>query len=310
MKKALITGICGFVGGYLRRELLQNNYTVAGLDVRPGDDVIQADLLDAKQTLSVIKSLRPNIVIHLAGQPDVAKSWEMPQKTLQLNVIATVNIMEAVRIIDTEIRIVLIGSADEYGRFGEVGGNVDETAPLYPQSPYAVSKTAQEQIAEVYRRAYGLNICMTRSFNHAGVGQGLGFLIPDFAYGIASVEKGLQSCLKVGNLDAYRDFTHVKDIARAYRLIAEKGRQGEIYNVGSGRTYNARQILEKLLSMSEMKIPVEQDPAKMRPIDTPIICCNHDKLTRDTGWQPQISIEQILKEVLNEQREKISQSII
>lgn len=302
--KALITGICGFVGGYLRKELEQNNYNVAGIDIKPGDSVIQANLLDAQQTLSALKFIKPNIIIHLAGQPDVAKSWKMPQKTMELNLLAAINLMEAVRLTDPDIRMVLVGSADQYGQLGETGENVEETAVLIPQTPYAVSKIAQEQIAKVYVKAYGLNICMTRSFNHAGAGQGLGFLISDFASGIALVEKGLQSSLKVGNLDAYRDFTHVKDIARAYRLIAEKGRCGEIYNVGSGKTYSARQIFDKLLLMSKIKIPVEQDSARMRPVDTPVICCNHNKLTRDTGWEPSIGMDQILTEVLEAWREK------
>ena len=153
-------------------------------------------------------------------------------------------------------------------------------------------------MAQVYVRAYGMNICMTRSFNHGGAGQRTGFLIPDFASGIVAVERGETPCLRVGDLTARRDFTHVRDIVRAYRLIAEKGLSGEVYNVGSGLTYSAQEILDKLCALANCPIPVEQDPAKMRPSDTPVICCDHSKLTRDTGWEPEKSMQIILEETL------------
>lgn len=303
--KALITGSLGFVGGYLREELEQNGYDVTGLDVRPGEKTLQTDLLDREQTVSVLREVQPDIVIHLAGQANVAKSWKIPQKTFEINVIAAINLMEAVREATPQAHVVLVGSSDEYGLLGTAGASVSETMPPNPRTPYAVSKLAQEQIAGVYARTYGLNICMTRSFNHGGAGQQEGFLIPDFASGIVRVEKGLQPCLRVGNLDSRRDFTHVRDVVRAYRLLAEKGRPGEVYNVGSGSTHSAREILDKLLTLSNMDIPVEQDPARMRPSDTPVICCNHEKLTRDTGWEPKLGLDQILHDVLAEWRGKL-----
>ncbi|MBR1672647.1 MAG: GDP-mannose 4,6-dehydratase [Fretibacterium sp.] len=293
------------MGRYLREELEQNGYNVTGLDVLAGEGTLQADLLDEVQTISALRDTRPDVVIHLAGQADVAKSWEIPQRTFEINVIATVNLMEAVRAVVPQAHMVLVGSSDEYGTLGEAGASVGETLPLNPRSPYAVSKLAQEQMAVVYARAYGLNICMTRSFNHGGPGQREGFLIPDFASGIVRVEKGLRRCLRVGNLDSRRDFTHVRDVVRAYRLLAEKGRIGEVYNVGSGTACSAREILKKLLTLSGTDIPVEQDPAKMRPSDTPVICCDHSKLTQDTGWEPEIGLDQILYEVLMEWRGKL-----
>ena len=296
--KALITGSLGFVGYYLRKELEQNGYDVVGLDVREGERTVVCDLLDAEQTFQTIQQIQPDIVIHLAGQADVGKSWKIPQKTVEINVIAAINLMEAVRADDLKTRIVLVGSSDEYGQLGDLGVDVKETIPMNPQTPYAVSKLAQEQIAGVYARAYGMNVCMTRSFNHGGAGQREGFLIPDFAAGVVRVEKGLQKTVKVGNLTSRRDFTHVRDVVRAYRLLAEKGMAGEIYNVGSGKTYSAQEILDLLRSMAVCEIPVEQDLARMRPSDTPMICCNHDKLTRDTGWEPVLSIEEILSETL------------
>lgn len=304
MKKALITGSQGFVGQYLRRELEACGYTTVGLDLREGENTIAVDLLNADQVRTVIAQERPDMVFHLAGQSSVAQSWEIPQKTVELNVVAALNLMEAVRAENPNCRMVMVGSSDEYGNLGEAGRRVDESIAAHPQTPYAVSKKAQEEMAGVYVRAYGMWICMTRSFNHGGAGQAKGFLIPDFASGIVAVERGEAPCLRVGNLEARRDFTHVKDVVRAYRLIAEKGRPGEVYNVGSGITYSAQEILDRLRSMARCEIPVEQDPAKMRPSDTPVICCDHGKLTQDTGWEPEYELGAILQDALEDWRSR------
>ncbi len=304
MKKALITGSQGFVGHYLRQELEHNGYTVTGLDIQTGEGVVVTDLLNQDAVNDVILQLQPDVIFHLAGQANVAKSWSIPQKTVELNVVAAINLMEAVRQKKPDCRMVLVGSSDQYGNLGEAGKLVSETLVTKPQTPYAVSKKAQEEMAQVYVRAHELNISMTRSFNHAGAGQGKGFLIPDFASGIVAVERGEQSCLKVGNLTARRDFTHVKDVVRAYRLIAEKGYAGEVYNVGSGVTYSAQEILDELCQLAKCQIPVEQDAAKMRPSDTPVICCDHRKLTQHTGWEPEISMDEILKEVIEDWRKQ------
>lgn len=302
--RALITGSQGFVGRYLRQELEESGYEVVGLDIQPGEGAVQADLLNPEQLAAAVRQAEPDAVFHLAGQADVARSWKIPQKTMEINVIAAVNLMEAARAFNPSVRMVLVGSSDQYGNLGEAGRMVSESLATHPQTPYAVSKKAQEEMARVYVRAYGMNICMTRSFNHGGAGQRLGFLIPDFASGIVKVERGEAKSLKVGNLTSRRDFTHVKDVARAYRLIGEKGKPGEVYNVGSGVTWSAQEILDKLCAMAVCPIPVEQDPARMRPSDTPVICCDHTKLTTDTGWQPQIPLEDILSDTLREWRER------
>lgn len=301
--KALVTGSLGFVGKYLRSELEENGYEVIGLDIRAGGNTLCVDLLDAQAVRAAVQSVAPDIIIHLAGQADVGASWRIPQKTFEINVLCAVNLMEAVRQTNPAIRMVLVGSSDQYGSLGENGAFVSETQLTDPQTPYAVSKKAQEDIAKVYAKAYGLNVCMTRSFNHGGAGQREGFMIPDFAAGIVRVEKGQAECLRVGNLDSRRDFTHVKDVVRAYRLLAEKGHPGEIYNVGSGRTYSAREILESLCQRATCAVSVEQDPNKMRPSDTPVICCNHEKLTAHTGWEPQYTMQDILSDTLAYYRE-------
>lgn len=303
--RALVTGSLGFVGKYLRAELEQNSYEVIGIDIRDGEKTVRLDLRDAAAVERAVAELRPDVIIHLAGQANVGLSWKQPQQTVETNVICAINLMEAVRHAAPDARMVLVGSSDEYGNLGTDGALVSETLPARPQTPYAVSKKAQEEMAQVYARAYGLHICMTRSFNHGGAGQREGFLIPDFAAGIVRVEKGLQPCLRVGNLAAERDFTHVRDVVRAYRLLAEKGRSGEIYNVGSGVTHSVQEILDRLCAMAAAPIPVERDPAKMRPSDTPVICCDHRKLTEDTGWTPLYGLDDILTETLAYWREQI-----
>lgn len=296
--KALITGSQGFVGYYLRRELEENSYHVTGLDIQAGDETIQCNLLDAAQTLEAVTRVSPDVVIHLAGMADVGRSWKIPQKTMEINVVASINLMEAVRAVNPKARMVMVGSSDQYGNLGAAGKNVSEETEMKPQSPYAVSKRAQEEMAKVYVRAYGMDICMTRSFNHGGAGQRTGFMIPDFAAGIVRIERGEADCLRVGNLAAKRDFTHVKDIVRAYRLIAEKGVSGEVYNVGSGKTYSAQEVLDKLCAMAMCSIRVEQDPKKLRPSDTPVICCDNSKIKKDTGWEVVQSVDKILCDTL------------
>ena len=297
--KALITGSEGFVGRYMRRELTEAGYEVTGLDRVEGPDTIRADLLDPESIRKIAAEIRPEVIIHLAAQADVGKSWKAPQLTMNLNVIASINLLEALREAKlTETRVVLVGSSDQYGSLGAAGERVTEETEMKPGSPYAVSKRAQEETARLYVKAYGMNICMTRSFNHGGAGQRTGFMIPDFASGIVRIEQGLAQDLAVGNLASRRDFTHVKDIVRAYRLIAEKGRAGEAYNVGSGVTWSAQEILDKLCRMAKCPVPVRQDPARMRPSDTPVICCDHSKLTRDTGWVPELPLESILEDTL------------
>ena len=297
--KALITGSLGFVGKYLRAELEQHGYEVVGLDIQPGEQTLRVDLMDAEQVAGIVATERPDAIFHLAALADVGRSWKQPQLTMQLNIVASINLMEAVRAVDPKgIRMVIVGSSDQYGNLGESGASVSEETEMRPQSPYAISKRAQEEMARLYVRSYGMNICMTRSFNHGGAGQRTGFLIPDFASGIVKIERGEAEALSVGNLSSRRDFTHVEDVVRAYRLIAEKGVPGEVYNVGSGVTYSAQEVLDMLRGLARCEVPVVQDPARMRPSDTPVICCDHSKLTRDTGWEPALGMERIVGDTL------------
>ena len=296
--RALITGSEGFVGKYLRAELEANGYEVTGLDLVPGEKTVTVNLLEPEAVDALLAELQPNTVFHLAGQADVGRSWKIPAKTVEINVVAAVNLMEALRKRCPESTLVLVGSSDEYGNLREAGVSVSEETPVNPMTPYAISKIAQEQMGKAYARAYGMKICMTRSFNHGGAGQKPGFMIPDFASGIVRVERGEAEAVSVGNLASRRGFTHVEDVVRAYRLIAEKGKAGEVYNVGSGETHSAQEVLDRLIAMASCPVPVRQDPARMRPSDTPVICCDRSKLTRDTGWEPRLGLERILADTL------------
>lgn len=297
--RALITGSEGFVGRYLREELNKNGYEVFGVDVVEAQNCVKVDMLDYDRIEKAISDIQPDFIFNLAGQADVARSWREPKLTFQLNVIATINLLEAVRKSNCVARIVLVGSSDEYGVLRERGISVSETTTINPVTPYAISKVAQEQMAKTYVEHYGMDICMTRSFNHAGPGQKKGFMIADFASGIVDVEKGKSKFLSVGNLESARDYTHVKDIAKAYRLIAERGKNGEVYNVGSGKAYKAQAILDKLVSMANMRIEIKQDKRKLRPSDTPIICCDNTKIKNDINWVSTIEIDELLKDTLS-----------
>lgn len=301
--KALITGSEGFVGRHLSEELLNNNYEVIKCSLLPADGFVQLDILNKEQLVETIKKYQPDIIFNIAGQADVGLSWKKPQLTFELNVIGPINILEAVKEVNKDIKVILVGSSDEYGQLGEKGIDVTEDLTLKPMTPYAISKVSQEQLGHIYNKAYDMNICLARCFTLSGPFQNKGFVITDFASGIAEIEKGLKEYLSVGNLESARDFTHVKDAARAYRLIGEKGKKDEVYNISTGKTYKTQEVLDRLISMSDSEIIVKQDPNRMRPSDTPVICGNHNKLTEDTGWNPIYTIDDILKDVLNYWRE-------
>lgn len=302
--KALVTGSEGFVGKYLRAELEEAGYQTAGLDCVAGVNVYCCDLNDSEKLRGILREFRPDAVFHLAGQADVGKSWREPAATFLINTVGAANLLEAVRLEQPEAGVLLVGSSDQYGRLGSYMGRVSEDMETRPQSPYAVSKKAQEELGMLYAKSYGMRVIATRSFNHSGAGQRRGFMISDFAAGIVQVERGEADCLRVGNLDASRDFTHVTDVVRAYRLLMEKGRSGEVYNVGTGTAWQAREILEMLRKMARVEVPVRQDPARMRPSDTPVICCDRSKLTKDTGWEPRKTIGDLLRDTLEDYRKQ------
>lgn len=307
--RTLITGSAGFYGTHLAAEFKANGYDVVKCDLKASEDTISMDIMNQKIVETVLKEQKPDIIINMAGQANVALSWNKPQLTVGLNTIGMINILEAVRATNPKIKVIAIGSSDEYGNLKELGANVTEDMPVNPITPYAISKQSQELFAQLYVNYYGLKVCMVRQFNLGGAGQARGFMIPDFASGIVEIEVGRMEYLSVGNLESARDFTHVKDAARAIRLVAEKGIPGEIYNICSGKTYTVREILDKLIILSKASINVIQDSSRMRPSDTPVICGNHDKLTKHTGWQPVLGIDEIIKDTLEYWRAKQQEEV-
>ena len=306
--KALITGSAGFIGSHLYSELKSNGYDVLRCDLRSSENILWMDIMDPKSIREVLSAYVPDVIVNMAGQANVGLSWKNPQQTVSLNTIGLINILEGVRELNPDIRVIAIGSSDEYGALKEAGTNVTEDTPINPMTPYAISKWAQEQFAQLYVHSYGMNICMIRMFNLGGAGQAKGFMISDFTSGVAEVEAGLKDCLMVGNLDSARDFTHIDDACRAIRLIMEKGVSGEVYNIASGTTYTAREILEQILALSGTEVSVVQDSKRMRPSDTPVVCGNHDKLTSHTGWMPEKGLTDILTDALQYWREQTSRN--
>ncbi|NMA48603.1 MAG: GDP-mannose 4,6-dehydratase [Tissierellia bacterium] len=305
--RALITGIEGFVGGYLADELINNNLDVYGtyFDERTLEDELMKkaklysmDITNDKQVEKTIQEIQPDYIFHLAAQSSAGISWQKPQQTMTININGTINLLEAIRKLKIQSRVILIGSSEEYGIVKESENPISEEQELRPGNPYSVSKITQEKLAELYTNAYGMDIVMTRSFNHTGPKQQPAFVISDFAKRIVEIEHGsIEPILHVGNLEARRDFLDVRDVVKAYYIIALKGLKGEVYNVGSGKSYSIQELLNYMLDKSSIKIDVQKDLKRMRPSDNPVIQCDNQKLRR-LGWSPMININQTIDDVL------------
>ena len=302
--KALITGVNGFVGNYLSKYLVEQGYTVYGTVIE--DNVImenvnikKMNLLNKEEVMETIKSINPDTIYHLAGQSAVGLSWKNPTLTMDVNINGTINLLDVVRENNIDTKVLIIGSSDEYGIIKPEDCPIGEEHVLNPTSPYAISKMTQEQIAKLYINSYNMNLIMVRAFNHIGPKQSKNFVVSDFASKIAEIEKGAEPVIRVGNLEAYRDFTDVRDITRGYVMLMENGTIGELYNIGSGNPYKIQDILDILLSLSNTKIKVEIDPERLRPSDVPIIQCNNSKIKSHINWVPQYDIKNTLKDTLN-----------
>ncbi|MCC8195507.1 MAG: GDP-mannose 4,6-dehydratase [Ruminococcus sp.] len=299
MKKLLIFGIGGFVGPYLAREFQKHGYEVYGSDIVATDiDGVafrQANLLAADDVKNLVSDIQPDMIINLAAVSSVGASWNIPQTTMSVNVIGALNIMEAARKLDTNPKVMFIGSSEEYE---ESDKPISEGTPLNANNPYGISKMAQERFAEIYRERYGMKIYCVRPFNHTGIGQKDSFVLPSFCKQVAEIEKsGKPGTIKVGNLAAERDFSDVRDIVRAYRMIIESNDCTKIFNVGSGEAHSLTELLEYIVSLSSQKIDIEVDPERFRPVDTPRICCDNGYIKAELGWKPEYSIFETLKEL-------------
>jgi GDP-4-dehydro-6-deoxy-D-mannose reductase len=256
--------------------------------------------------LELITDGAPDVIFHLAAMSSVSASFEQPWETLENNIRAQLNILEAVRQAGTPTRVLVIGSNEEYGKPGEDQLPITEETSLRPQSPYAVSKVAQDMLGLQYHLAYEIEVIRLRPFNHTGPGQSPRFVVPAFASQVARIEAGLQEpVLFVGNLDVWRDFTDVRDMVRAYALAATEAEPGEVYNLASGQPQSIREMLESLLALSTAEIRVEVDPDRYRPADMPVAYGSAEKFRRHTGWEPEIPFEQTLRDVLAYWREEV-----
>ncbi|MCI9618304.1 MAG: NAD-dependent epimerase/dehydratase family protein [Eubacterium sp.] len=303
MDKVLIFGAGGFVGSYLSQEFLENGYKVYGSDKIRGImlpkevEYMEANLLTPEEVEKLIKGIAPDIIINLAAVSSVGASWGIPQTTISINVIGALNIMEAAKKAENKPKVMFIGSSEEYtiSNFP-----MSEDRPLNASNPYGISKVTQEQFAKVYREQYGLKIYCVRPFNHTGVGQKDSFVLPSFCKQVAEIEKtGKPGIIKVGNLKVKRDFSHVKDIVRAYRMVIESDNCELIFNIGSGKAYSLEKMLRYIIDLSSQKIDIEIDKNRFRPTDQPVICCDHSLITSELGWEPKYTVFDALKEMFD-----------
>ncbi len=300
-KKALIFGASGFVGRYLAQELADNGYSVYGADIKDSDSASSllafypVDILDYEAVERVISEVAPDVLINLAAISSVGESWSIPQTTIRINVIGTLNILEVIRKHFPDTRLLLVGSSEEY-----VISNypMSEERPLDATNPYGISKATQEQFAKMYREQYGLKVYCARSFNHTGIGQRESFVLPSWCKQIAEIDRsGSTSCIKVGNRSVNRDLSHVRDVVRAYRLIVESDDCSLVYNVGSGKAYSLNELLEYICGLSKQRVSIQVDQGLIRPTDQPVICCDNNLIRSLLGWEPEYTVFDALGEL-------------
>ncbi len=312
--KAMIIGAAGFVGPYLAEAIKKNmdcDIVATKLEHETvnivGAQVVNLNILNVDEIKEVMEEIRPDYIFHLAAQSSVGLSWKNPVLTVNVNIIGAINVLDCVRNLDYKPRILVIGSGEEYGRVKDSDVPISEDNSLNPGNIYAATKVCQNMIASIYASAYDMDIVLVRAFNHIGPGQIPQFVVADFCSQVARIEKGeAEPVMRVGNLAAKRDFTDVRDVVRAYVELIQKGKAGETYNVGSGKAQSIQSILDVILSKANVKIDVEVDPAKLRPIDVPIIEADITKLQADTGWKQEYNISDTIDDTLKYWRNNIS----
>jgi GDP-4-dehydro-6-deoxy-D-mannose reductase len=305
--KALITGIYGFVGVHLAGYLLGQNYHVAGFCLEsdidekalPSDvEIFTGDLRDQNEIARVVDGYKPDAVIHLAAVSSVKFSFENPAETFAVNILGTLNLLEAISRLNKSAKTLLISSSEIYGQLNIKDTPVEETAILAPVNPYGVSKAAVDLLGYQYFISYGMPVYRIRAFSHSGPRQSIQAVLSDWAFQTAKVELGLAPPeIKVGNLKVIRDYMDVRDVVRAYLAILEKGQPGEAYNVCSGNRYELGKLLNLIISFCSKPIKIIRDPSRFRPVDIPVLVGSPEKLKAATGWKPQIEIDTTLKDL-------------
>lgn len=309
--RILITGITGFVGSHFADFALERGLEVYGscrwrsktenIDhLRDRIALIESDLRDLSSVQNLLETARPDFIVHLAAQSYVAASWHAPAETLNTNVISQVNLLEAIRSHGHAApRFLVIGSSEEYGLVHDDELPVKESNPLRPLSPYAVSKVTQDLMGYQYFKSYGLPIVRARAFNHEGPRRGDVFVTSSFARQIVEMEVGRREpVLHVGNLDAQRDYTDVRDIVRGYWRLLEAGEPGEVYNLCSGRAWTIRAVLDLLLGEAKVQPDIVADPARLRPADVPVVVGDGTKVHQAVSWEPRIPFEKTLSDLI------------
>ena len=265
--------------------------------------VYNMDVTSVTETDAVIADIKPDVVFHLAAQSSVKLSWEKPHLTLNVNIIGALNVLEACRrLTETgkKTKVLLIGSAEEYGKVTPEQCPIKEELQCAPKNLYALSKLTQNGLGKIYSESFGMDIITVRAFNHTGPKQAPAFVLADFCKQVAEIESGeREAVISVGNLEAMRDFTDVRDIVKAYLLLSEKGKSGQTYNVGRGEAVKISALLDMLLKEAKCPIEVRRDEGRMRPSDVPLHVADTTKIRSDTGWQPTISLEETVKDTLN-----------
>jgi GDP-4-dehydro-6-deoxy-D-mannose reductase len=311
--RALITGMTGFAGSHLAEYLLAEH---PGVEVygthrwrsrmenvehlRSKVKLLEADLRDYTSMHSALERSRPDVIFHLAAQSFVPSSWTAPNDTLTTNVSGQTNLFEAVRSLRLDPVIQIACSSEQYGLVLPGETPIKETNPLRPLSPYAVSKVAQDYLGYQYFQSYGLKVVRTRGFNHTGPRRGHVFVTSNFCSQVAAIELGLQEpVIRVGNIDAIRDFTDVRDMVRAYWLAVTKAKPGEVYNIATGNGIVIREMLERLIALANVEVKIETDPERLRPSDVEVLIGDASKFKADTGWEPRIPFDQTLRDLLD-----------
>ncbi len=306
--KVLITGATGFAGRHLCKLLEQSEENeVFGTTLFDNDviadssvKVLKCDLLDRAAAKDVIDDIKPDQIFHLAALASVADAWNDTEKVLINNILAQLNLLQAVIELGVKPRILVISTGEVYGAVDKDDVPINENTRLKPNNPYATSKVTQEFLGLQYFASHGIPVIIARSFNHSGPGQKGNFVIPAFASQIVDAEQGKQEpSMHVGNLEAKRDFLDVRDVVIAYKRLIDEGRPGEVYNVCSGKAVKIKDILDKLLDVSKVDIAVREDSERMRPSDTPLVVGDNSKLKKATGWEPKIDINQTIEDTLN-----------
>lgn len=314
--RVLITGVTGFVGSHLADYLITlRHMEVYGTKRRRSDrsnlcapiNLVDCEITDPTSVGDAIQLARPHLIFHLAAQSFIPDSHTAPQHTIAVNLLGTLNLLTAAVNRCPDVRILVAGSSEEYGSITPFDCPIKEYQPLRPMSPYGVSKVAMELLAQQFAASYDLHVVTTRAFNHTGPRRGEQFVTSTFAKQVAEIEQGgREPIIHVGNLDAKRDWTDVRDMVRAYWLAINHCKPGEAYNICSGKPRRIKDILHILGQASRIEFKTEVDPARLRPSDIPLLHGSAEKFTKLTGWQPTIPFQQTMRDLLDYWREKVS----